>query len=159
VETGPATPPTPTETPESRIEGLRAWIGLVDRKLGIRTYAGGAAVVLALAAGIVGVVLATSAKDESATKEEVKSLRDQVSASNEEVSQSTEDTLGEINDRIDALEGRVATIASSQRTSDSELDVARDDIDELRDQITELQNQVNSIETTPPPSSDGSDNQ
>jgi septal ring factor EnvC (AmiA/AmiB activator) len=155
VEAQDPKPPTgsqPEVRPESveeQIEGLRAWIAQIDRRLGIRSVAGGLAVVLALAAGIVGVVLATSAKDESATKDEVKSLRDQVSASNEEVSESTKDTLGEINDRIDALEGRVSTIASGQRTSDSELDVARDDIDELRDQITDLRNEVNSIDTSP----------
>ncbi len=147
------------ESVEEQVEGLRAWIAQIDRRLGIRSIAGGLAVVLALAAGIVGVVLATSAKDESATKEEVESLRDQVTASNQEVSQATEDTIAEISDRIDALESRVATIASSQRTSDAELEVAQDDIEELRGQITDLQNEVAAIDTSPPPSSGGSDSQ
>ncbi len=169
MEAGP--PKTPTgsqpvvqpEPIEQQVEGLRAWVAQIDRKLGIRSIAGGLAIVLALAAGIVGVVLATSAKDESATKEEVASLRDQLSASNKEASQATEDTIGSINDRIDELEARVATLASTQRTSDSELDVAKDDIEELRGQITDLQNDVNAIETAPPPTTDSggsdSDNQ
>ena len=166
MEAGTPNPPTGSqpevrpETPEEQIEGLRAWIAQIDRRLGIRSVAIGLAVVLALAAGIVGVVLAKDAKDNSATKSEVASLRDQVSASNKEASQATEDTLAGLNDRIDELEARVATIASSQRTSDSELDVAKDDIEELRGQITDLQNEVNSIDTTPPPAdSGGSDNQ
>ena len=146
------------ETPAEQIEGLRAWIAQVERKLAIRTVALGVAVVRALAAGIVGVVLAKDAKDNGATKEEVQSLRDQVSASNKEVSQATEDTITEITDRIDALEARVSTIASSQRTSDSQLEVVQDDIDELRGQITDLQNDVSSIDTTPPPSDGGSGN-
>ena len=156
----PTTGSQPVARPESveeQVDGLRAWIAQIDRRLGIRTLALGLAVVLALAAGIVGVVLAKDAKDNSATKDEVASLRDQVSASTKEASQSTQDTIGEINDRIEALEGRVATIASSQRTSDSELDVAKDDIEELRGQITDLQNEVNSIDTSPP-SSGGSSN-
>jgi peptidoglycan hydrolase CwlO-like protein len=148
---------TRPESVEEQIDGLRAWIAQVDRRLGIRTLAIGVAVVLALAAGIVGVVLAKDAKDNSATKDEVASLRDQVSASTKEASQSTQDTISEINDRIEALEGRVATIASSQRTSDSELDVAKDDIEELRGQITDLQNEVNSSDTSPP-STGGSNN-
>ncbi len=155
-------PKTPTgeqpaqrpETVEEQLDGLRAWIAQIDRRLGIRTVALGLAVVIALAAGIVGVVLAKDAKDNSATKDEVASLRDQVSASTKEASQATQDTVSQIQDDIDALESRVATIASSQRTSDGELDVAKDDIDELRGQITDLQNEVNSIDTSPPPSND-----
>jgi TolA-binding protein len=144
------------ETVEEQIDGLRAWIAQVDRRLGIRTLALGLAVVLALAAGIVGVVLAKDAKDNGATKNEVASLRDRVSASTKEASQSTQDTIDEINGRIEALEGRVATIASTQRTSNSELDVAKDDIEELRGDITDLQNQVNSLESSS--SSGGSNN-
>ena len=151
-------PPQRPETVEEQIDGLRAWVAQLDRRLGIRTIALGLAAVLALAAGIVGVVLATDAKDQSATKDEVASLRDQVSASTKEATQATQDTVAELEESIDALETRVSTIASSQRTSDSELDVAKDDIEELRGQITDLENEVNSIDTSPPPSSDDSGN-
>jgi uncharacterized protein HemX len=143
---------------EEQIEGLRAWIAQIDRKLGIRSWAGGLAVVLALAAGIVGVVLAMSAKDESATKTEVKAVRDQVSASTQEASQATKDTLAGLSDRIDALESRVSTIASSQRTSDSELQVVQDDIDELRGQITDLQNTASSANSGTQPNLGNSGN-
>src|SRR5688500_2241646 len=74
----PAAKRKPSEDPHERLDGLRAWLAQVDRKVGVRTYAGGAAVVLALAAGIVGVVLALSAKDESATKAEVEALREEI---------------------------------------------------------------------------------
>ena len=126
------------ETPEQRIEDLRAWIAQVDRKLGVRTYALGAAVVLALAAGAVGVVLALGAKDESATKDEVRSLRDQVEAVQQEASQAAEEDVATLTDQLDALEGRVNTIASGQRTTESELSVVQDDIDDLRTQISGL---------------------
>ena len=156
MEGTPQTPPPKTgsqpqvrpESVEEQIDGLRAWIAQVDRRLGIRSVALAAAVVLALAAGIVGVVLAKDAKDNGATKAEVRSLRDQVSASNQEVSQATEDTVGEINDRIDELEARVSTLASSQRTTDSEVEVNQGDIQELRGDISDLQDQIDSIETS-----------
>ncbi len=149
--------PVKPQTTEEQIEGLRAWIAQVERKLGIRSLAGGLAIVLALAAGIVGVVLAMSAKDESATKAEVDSLAEQVSASTKEVSQAAEDDLSAINDRIEALEGRVATVASSQRTTESEIQVLQDDIDELRTDVSDVETRVGELESAPPPdtSNDG----
>jgi uncharacterized protein HemX len=144
-------PAAAPQTTEEQIEGLRAWIAQIDRRLGIRSFAGGAAVVLALAAGIVGVVLAMSAKDESATKTEVKALRDQVSATTQEASQATQDDISQINDSIDALEARVSTLASGQRTSDSELEVVQDDIDELRGQITDLETAASAANSASPP--------
>ena len=131
-------PARSAETPEQRIEGLRAWIAQVDRKLGVRTYAGGAAVVLALAAGIVGVVLALSAKDESATKDEVARFATRSRPSSRRPPRPPRRTSPRSPSRIDALEGRVNTIAGGQRTTESELSVVQDDIDDLRSQISDL---------------------
>ena len=122
----------PTAAGDPRLERL-------ERRVSIRTLALGAAVVLALAAGIVGVVLALQAKDESATKAEVRALRDQVEAVQQETAKATEQNVATLNDRLDALEGRVNTIAGNQRTAESELSVVQDDIDELRSQISDLQ--------------------
>ena len=99
----PVAPPTTgshaaLQSPAEQISGLRAWIAQVDRKLGIRTYALGAAVVLALAAGIVGVVLAVGAKDDSATKDEVRALRDQVSSVSKEASQAAQDDVASLSE-------------------------------------------------------------
>ena len=127
------------------------WVAQLDRRLGIRSIAGGLALVLALAAGIVGVVLAMDAKDESATKTEVKSLSERVSANTEEATQAVKDELQTLTDRLDALEGRVSTVASSQRTADSEIKVAQDDIDELRGQITDLETQIDAAARPPRP--------
>jgi polyhydroxyalkanoate synthesis regulator phasin len=149
----PVAPPTTgshaaLQSPAEQIAGLRAWIAQIDRKLGIRTYALGAAVVLALAAGIVGVVLAQGAKDDSATKAEVAALSDEVNSVSKEASQAAQDDVDTLSSRIDDLEGRVATIASNQRTSTSEVQAAQDDIDDLRNQITDLQNQLESVQSS-----------
>jgi septal ring factor EnvC (AmiA/AmiB activator) len=122
----------PVVTAEERLSRL-------ERRLSVRTLALGAALVLALAAGAVGVVLALEAKDDSATKAEVRSLRDQVEAVQQEAAKATEENVATITDRLDALEGRVNTIAADQRTTESELSVVQDDIDELRSQISDLQ--------------------
>jgi septal ring factor EnvC (AmiA/AmiB activator) len=140
--------PVVTETPEQRLEGLRAWVAQIERKLGIRSLAGGAALVLALAAGIVGVVLALSAKDESATKSEVRSLAGELESVQREAAEAAEEDVASVLDRLDALEGRVNTIASGQRTTESELEVVQDDIEDLRGQVTDLEN-------APPPDSGG----
>lgn len=136
--------PAVTETPDARIEGLRGWIAQLDRKLGVRTYAGAAAIVLALAAGIVGVVLATSAKDESATTAEVEALRDEVEAVQQESSQAVQQDIETLNGRFDDLEAKVAALGTSQRTSESEISVIQGDIDELRQQISDLKTSGNS---------------
>ena len=61
---------------------------------------------LALAAGIVGVVLATSAKDESATKAEVTVAARPGLGRDRGGLAAAEDDLTEISDRIDELESR-----------------------------------------------------
>jgi uncharacterized protein HemX len=125
--------------PQARIDGLRAWIARVDRKLSVRSYAGGAAIVLALAAGIVGVVLALSAKDESATKDELRELRDQVAEVSQEASAAAEEQVGALADRVAALEDQVSSLSGDQTTIERELEVVQDDIDDLRNQISDLE--------------------
>ena len=125
--------------PQDRIDGLRAWLAQVDRKVGVRSYAGGAAIVLALAAGIVGVVLALSAKDESATKDEVSSLRNQVEQASQEASAAAEEQVGSLADRVDALEQQVSSLSGDKTTIERELEVVQDDIDDLRNQISDLE--------------------
>ncbi len=133
----PATaPPRQSSDPHERIDGLRAWLAQVDRKLGVRTYAIGAAVVLALAAGIVGVVLALSAKDESATKDEVRSLEDQLSAVTEQASSAAREEAAALSDRVQALEEQVSSLNGDQTTLERELDVVKDDINDLRSQAS-----------------------
>jgi uncharacterized protein HemX len=131
--------PSATADPQERIDGLRAWLAQVDRKLGVRSYAGGAAIVLALAAGIVGVVLALSAKDESATKDEVSSLRNQVEQVSQEASAAAEEQVGSLADRVDAIEQQLSSLSADKTTIERELEVVQDDIDDLRNQISDLE--------------------
>jgi len=115
-----------------RVDGLRAWIAQVDRKLGVRTYAGAAAVVLALAAGLAGAYLGVTAKDDSATTEELEVLRQQVEQMQAQSTATEEEGVDSVTQRLDELESRLESLSKDQSTTQSELDVVQDDIEELR---------------------------
>ena len=72
----PAADPHSTD-PHERIDGLRAWLAQVDRKLGIRTYALAAGIVLALAAAAVALVFALQLQEDSATNDDLQALKDE----------------------------------------------------------------------------------
>src|SRR5215208_2601071 len=76
--TAPPTRPARPVGPNERIDGLRAWVAQVDRKLGVRTYIGAALTLLALAAAGVALFFALQAKQDSATKSELDSVRSQL---------------------------------------------------------------------------------
>ena len=122
--------------PHERIDGLRAWVAQVDRKLGVRTYVGAAIAVLALAAATVGLVLTLSLKQDAATNEDVQSLRDQITAVQQSASQAAQKGVRALDQRLTALEAEVNRMSTAQTTSRRELKVVQDDIKELRSEIS-----------------------
>ena len=92
--------------PHERIDGLRAWVAQVDRKLGVRTYVGAAIAVLALAAAAVGLVLTLSLKQDAATNDDVQSLRDQISAVQQSASQAAQKDVQALDQRLTDARGR-----------------------------------------------------
>ena len=144
MEAGAPPPPeqqikTPQEAaastdPAEKLEGVHAWVAQLDRKLQTRFFALAAAAVLALAAGIVAVVLALGVQDDSATKAELEELRDQVDNATQSASTRR---------RMTSLKSTTACRRSSRRSShplrpeldERELSVVQDDIADLRDQI------------------------
>jgi hypothetical protein len=138
---GIATHATP---PHERIDGLRAWIAQVDRKLGIRTYAFAAASILALAAAAVAIVFALQLQEDSATKEDLDELRSQIGAVEESATEAAQDDLSTLNDRLDALEADVEALGDDQQTTSDELEVVQDDISELRSDISDLESSQSS---------------
>ena len=101
-----ATPEAPAD-PQERIDGLRAWVAQVDRKLGVRTYVGAAIAVLALAAAAVGLVLTLSLKQDAATDDDVASLRDQISAVEQSASEAAQEDVQALERRLTELEAEV----------------------------------------------------
>jgi small-conductance mechanosensitive channel len=130
-----ATPQAPAD-PQERIDGLRAWVAQVDRKLGVRTYVGAAIVVLALAAAAVGLALTLSLKQDAATNDDIQSLRDQISAVEQSASQAAQEDVQALDRRLTELEAEVNRISAGQATTRRELKVVQDDIKELRSQVS-----------------------
>ena len=130
-----ATPEAPAD-PQQRIDGLRAWIARVDRKLGVRTYVGAAIAVLGLAAAAVGLVLTLSLKQDAATDDDIQSLRDQISAVEQSASQAAQEDVQALDRRLTELEPKVNRISTGQQTTRRELKVVQDDIKELRGQVS-----------------------
>jgi small-conductance mechanosensitive channel len=135
----PSTPEAPTD-PQERIDGLRAWVAQVDRKLGVRTYVGAAIGVLALAAAAVGLALTLSLEQDAATDSDVQSLRDQISAVEQSASQAALQDVQSLRDQLTDLEAEVNSISTRQTTARRELKVVQDDIKELRSQVSSAGN-------------------
>jgi septal ring factor EnvC (AmiA/AmiB activator) len=151
--TGPpgATPPVAADAatdPHERIDGLRSWIATVERRLGIRTIAIGIVSVLALAAGIVAIVLARGAEEDAATEADLQDVREQLAAVEETASQAAEEPVETLTQRIEALEDEIAAATQGDQSVEQQLNVIEDDIQDLRDQIAELEGATT---TTPEP--------
>jgi septal ring factor EnvC (AmiA/AmiB activator) len=145
----PDAPGTPPDGEPTTLESLRASVAQLDRKLGTRFYALGAATVLALAAGIVGIVLVLGVKEDSATTSDLDELREEVSGVEESASEAAQDEVSAIGDRVSQLESQIQSLRSDQTSTDQEISVLQDDIADLRDDISALESQ--------PPADSGGD--
>jgi uncharacterized protein HemX len=131
----PAGTQTPA-APQDPIDGLRAWIAQVERKLGVRTYVGAAVAVLGLAAAGVALVLTLTLKQDAATDSDISSLREQVTAVEQSASEAAQEDVQGLDRRLAELEDEVERIATGQTTARRELKVVQDDIDELRNEVS-----------------------
>jgi uncharacterized protein HemX len=120
---------------QEQIDGLRAWLAQVDRKLGLRTYVGAALAALALAAAAVALVLTLSVKRDSVSQGELDALRDQLSVVELSATRAAESDVKSLNQRLADIEAEVDRLSTQQKTSDRELQVVQDDIEELRSQV------------------------
>jgi cell division protein FtsL len=125
--------------PAEKLEGVHAWVAQLDRKLQTRFYALAAAAVLALAAGIVAVVLALGVQDDSATKAELQELRDQVDNATRSASDAAQDEVAELDDRVAEIETQLESLRSDQGATSREISVVQDDIADLREQVDAAQ--------------------
>jgi uncharacterized protein HemX len=111
------------------LDGLRAWIGELERKLGARTRVG--LVLLAIAVGGAGaaIYLALDTADNSASKDEVQQVQTQV------------EQLGGASSQSGELESRVAA-------AEAEAGEANAEIAKLQAQVKTLQAQSKSPQTS-----------
>lgn len=131
---GATTPPRPT------LEGLRAWLATLDRKVGLRTYLGIAALILALATSAVAIVLAIDARDNSASNDDLNAISERVNEL-DAASEIDPAAIEGIEARLTSIEDQLSDAGASAGDGDTaeRLDVLEDDIEELRGQISELE--------------------
>ena len=138
----PDQPPQPTPghnaNPHDRIDGLRTWIGQLERKLNVRTWLALAVGAVALAAAIVAIVLVQGTKEDSATDADVQNLREELTGVEQTAAQAAEEDVRSLSSRLSTLEDQVSKLQGDQRTTDDELSVVKDDIDDLRTEISDL---------------------
>ena len=130
---------TPEPTTSERLEGQRAWIAQLDRRIGVRTYAGAAALVIALAAAAVALVLVLQLQDDAATTEDIAQLREEIAGVEDTASEAAQEDVQSLSERLTALETEVADFTSQQDSTDQQISVIQDDIQDLRDQIAEAE--------------------
>lgn len=130
--------PGPEPTVSERLEGQRSWLAQLDRRLGVRTYAGAAALVIAIAAAAVALVLVLQLQDDAATKADLDALREEIAIVEDSATEAAQDDVQTLTERITELEAEVSSFGSEQDSTDRQLSVVEDDIRDLRDQITAL---------------------
>jgi septal ring factor EnvC (AmiA/AmiB activator) len=135
--------------PHERIDGLRSWLAQVERKINVRTIAIGIVAVLALAAGIVAIVLAMGAEEDAAKKSDIEDVREQLAAVEETASDAAQEDVQSLTERISALEDDLASATQGDESVEQQISVLKDDIQDLRDQIAELET-TTTPDTAPP---------
>ncbi|HEX6117571.1 MAG TPA: hypothetical protein VFY99_10755 [Solirubrobacterales bacterium] len=125
-------------TIQERLEGQRSWLAQLDRRVGVRTYAGAAAVVIALAAAAVALVLVLQLDEESAKSTDIEQLREEIAGVEDSATQAAQEDVQSVTERLTELEAEIAEATSSQDSTDQEISVIEDDIQDLRDQIADL---------------------
>jgi hypothetical protein len=99
------------------LDGLRAWIGLVERKLTMRTRVFLVLVAIAIGGAGAGIVLAIDAQDNAVTKSDLQTVRDELAGTAAPV--EAPDTAA-LEAEIEALRSEVATLRGESKSGGSE---------------------------------------
>jgi hypothetical protein len=91
------------------LDGLRAWIGLVERKLTMRTRVFLVLVAIAIGGAGAGIVLAIDAQNNTVSKDDLQAVRDELSGA---VAPSGTPDVGTLESEIEALRSEVASLRS-----------------------------------------------
>jgi hypothetical protein len=91
------------------LDGLRAWIGMVERKLTMRTRVFLVLVAIAIGGAAAGIVLAIDAQDNAVSQDDLQSVRDELAGT----SAPTEaPQASELEAQIETLRGEIAALRS-----------------------------------------------
>jgi hypothetical protein len=98
------------------LDGLRAWIGVVERKLTMRTRVFLVLVAIAIGGAAAGIVLAIDAQDNSVSKDDLESVRDELAGTS---SPAEAPQTSELEARIETLRGEIAALRSESEAGGS----------------------------------------
>lgn len=90
------------------LDGLRAWIGLVERKLTMRTRVFLVLVAIAIGGAGAGIVLAIDAQDNAVTKSDLQSVRDELAGTAAAPTETPQ--ASELEANLEALQAEVAAL-------------------------------------------------
>ncbi len=88
------------------VDGLRAWIGLVERKLTMRTRVFLVLVAIAVGGAAVGIYLAVDAQNEAVTKSDLQAVRDELAGG----TAGAAPEVSQLESELEALRSEVATL-------------------------------------------------
>ena len=93
------------------LDGLRAWIGVVERKLTMRTRVFLVLVAIAIGGAAAGIVLAIDAQNDSVSKDDLQSVRDELAGTN---APAEAPQASELEAQIETLRGEIAALRSER---------------------------------------------
>lgn len=99
------------------LDGLRAWIGVVERKLTMRTRVFLVLVAIAIGGAAAGVVLAIDAQDNAVSKDDLQSVRDELAGGS--AAAEAPDVTG-LEAELETLREEIAALRSEGETSSRE---------------------------------------
>lgn len=136
----PTDPGSPIPAAPLDPEQQREWLAQLDRKVGVRTYAGAAALILALAAAIVAIVLAVDARDNSATDADLSRVEKALGGVADDASAfgDAQRDIDALSGRVDSLEDEISGLSGADSDAQGRLDVVEDDIEDLRQEISDI---------------------
>jgi hypothetical protein len=94
------------------LDGLRAWIGVVERKLTMRTRVFLVLVAIAIGGAAAGIVLAIDAQDNAVSKDDLQAVRDEL-AGTSPVAPTAEGEVSELKAEVEALQSEVAALKAT----------------------------------------------
>jgi hypothetical protein len=89
------------------LDGLRAWIGLVERKLTMRTRVFLVLVAIAIGGAGAAIVLAIDAQDNAVTKSDLQTVRDELTGT---IAPTEAPAAGELEAEVETLQAEVAAL-------------------------------------------------
>ncbi|HKT83982.1 MAG TPA: hypothetical protein VJQ84_09135 [Solirubrobacterales bacterium] len=91
------------------LDGLRAWIGIVERKLTMRTRVFLVLVAIAIGGAAAGIVLAIDAQDNAVSQDDLQSVRDELAGTGAPVEAPQ---TSELEAQIETLRGEITALRS-----------------------------------------------